>query len=192
MWVSVKRLSTKLRRTTLASLALLACSGSQAGESRELLRSLEPDASAPIQTDTTLYRWSLDGSSANVDIGIEYTNVTPDTISIVNCNGLLPAVLEKRAAGSWIRFWSPMLAECLSPPIRIAPGAVLARMLQVYGNLPGSNAVPAFQSDDLQGVFRITVEHVVWSYDENLQGFGDLVPVERRQSNSFVLVDPRR
>lgn len=144
------------------------------------------DTTAPVQTDATFYLLRKDWVGLTTEIALSYENQAADTLYIVNCNRLLPAVLEKRVDGDWERFWAPILPRCLSPPIVIEPGGVLIDTLHVWGALPGYNVGPAFKSEDVEGVYRIVMHEVVFHYEDR-PGFGDSVPLEYRVSNSFVL-----
>ena len=153
---------------------------------------VDGDTTPPIQTDATLYELRLDWVGLATDIPLRWENRAADTLYIVNCRGALAPVLEKEVADGWEAFWSPVLLACLSPPIVMEPGDVLVDTLHVWGALPGHNAGPEFKSDDLEGIYRIVMDNVVFHYDEDRQGFGDDVPLEYRVSSSFALDDPRR
>jgi hypothetical protein len=150
------------------------------------------DITAPIQTDATFYSLHEDWVGLATEIPLRFENQTANTLYIVNCRGQLSPVLEKKVGRGWERFWTPVLRACLGPPIVIEPGGVLADTLHVWGALPGSNAGPEFGSDDVEGVYRIVLQNVVFNYDEDQRGLGDPVPLEYRVSNLFVLDDPRR
>lgn len=159
----------------------------------EIPPNIERDSTASIQTDRTYYRLREDWVGLATEIAIHYENQTDDTLYIVNCNRLLGPVLEKRVGGEWVRFWWPILPRCLSPPIVIAPGDVLVGKLQVWGAPPDGDVWPKFQSDDVEGVYRLLLSRVVFNYHDYEAGsFGDPVPLRDRLSNLFYLDDPRR
>lgn len=149
------------------------------------------DITAPIQTDTMFYSLREDWVGLATEIPFRYRNLTANTLYIVNCRGQLPPVLDKLVGTGWERFWTPVLLACLSPPIVIEPRGVLVDTLHLWGALPGHNAGPEFKSDDVEGVYRIVMQQVVFNYEDR-PGFGDPVPLEYRVSNLFVLDDPRR
>lgn len=83
--------------------------------------------------------------------------------------------------------WSPVLLECLSPPIEIAPGASLNDEVDISAGKRGSNMYPQFMVDDIEGVYRLVIGSAYWSYDHNGPPWGEPVPVPDRVSNSFEI-----
>jgi hypothetical protein len=150
-------------------------------------RTIERDASAPVQTDSLVYHLDDAGGDAYaVDIPFRYLNDTGRTVSIVNCRGGLAIMLEKRGPDGWTVFYRSALLMCLSPPIQIPAGAVYRDTARIYGVLPGRNAEPAFASDDLDGEYRLVWGNLVHGYDPDRPGFGDAIGPLR--SNPFLLV----
>ncbi len=162
------------------------------GACEDVLAPPERDITLPIQTDATVYSLREDWVGLATEIALRWENQAADTLYIVNCNGALAPVLEKKVVGGWEVFWSPILQLCLSSPIVIEPAGVLVDTVHVWGALPGHNAGPEFKSDDVEGTYRIVMHNAVFNYDSDRQGFGDPVPLEYRVSNHFVLDDPRR
>ena len=145
------------------------------------------DDDAPIRTDTRQYTLREEGVGLGTDIDITFRNHSGRTIYLVNCNGLLAPVLEKRVGGEWVPFWSPVLPQCLSEPITIEPGATIARRLQVWGALPGNNWGPEWKSPDVAGTYRIVLHSAVHDYNPNAYPFGPEVALRYRVSNPFTL-----
>lgn len=153
---------------------------------------VERDTTALVQTDSLIYRLEREWAGLRTTIRFSFTNPLPDTVYMVNCNGVVSGQLEKRSdGGQWIAMWSPVLPACLSPPVVIAPGATYEGTLPVWGALPGTNAAPQFNSSEVEGVYRMVWGSLVLHYDDSRQGFGDPVPLSVRISNAFVLDDPR-
>jgi hypothetical protein len=140
-----------------------------------------------ITTDASSYVLEPEWVGLRTSIGIRFLNRSAETMYIVNCRGGLAATLQKRVGGEWVTYWSPVLQQCLSAPIVVAPGATFEQQLNVWGALPGSNALPQWASADVAGTYRLVLGNLVWNYDDRRHGFGDKVPLELRTSNEFVL-----
>src|SRR5690554_6103745 len=107
----------------LASLALgavAACSHSTAP-----VVPLDRDSDALFQTDSLTYTLRTGTRDWTGSIAIEFTNRTDRTVAFVNCNGQTAIVMQQRVGNEWRDVWGPATADCLSPPITVAPGAVL-------------------------------------------------------------------
>jgi hypothetical protein len=141
----------------------------------------------PITTDAQAYVLRSQGSALTADIAIRFENRAASAMYIVNCNGGLAPVLEKRVGDAWVPYWAPILSLCLSSPIVIAPGASIERVLSVWGALPGTNQAPQWASAEMAGTYRIVLQNVVHNYDDRRQDFGAPVPLELRVSNEFTL-----
>jgi hypothetical protein len=150
------------------------------------------NTTAPIETDTTSFALREDWVGLATEIWIRFENQSVDTLYIVNCRDQLAPALEKRVNDGWETFWLPAVKFCLSPPIVIPPEGELVHRLGIWGAPPGLNAVPAFKSDEVEGVYRLVMYSVVFHYDEYRPGFGDPVALEYRVSNPFFLDDPRK
>lgn len=157
------------------------------GACEDILAPPERDITAPIQTDKTFYTLGDEWVGLATEIALRWENQAADTLYVVNCRGALAPVVEKKVGGAWEVFWSPILQLCLSSPIVIEPGGVLADTLHLWGALPGQNAEPAFKSGNVEGIYRIVMHMVVFHYDGDRQYFGDSVPLEYRVSNLFAL-----
>jgi hypothetical protein len=152
---------------------------------------LEPPDSEPIQTDQQRYTLQPGESGLTATIIWSYTNPTGGPVFVVNCLGASNLFVEKEIAGGWVRAWTPVLPQCLSPPIVIQPASVRTDTLELFAGYVSNNVWPKFEVDDLDGVYRL-VWDVLSTYGENVPGFGDLLPLDRRISNPFELDDPRQ
>lgn len=144
-------------------------------------------AGSGLTLDASSYLLEADWVGLKTVIGISFTNRSPRTMYIVNCQGGLSTTLEKRIDDRWVPYWSPTMLMCLTPPITIKPGATLTRSVTVWGALPGHNAGPEWASDDVAGTYRMVLGSVVWNYTTKGQRFGDPVPLELRTSGEFEL-----
>lgn len=155
----------------------------------QVLGSLSPDpddgaseAVTGLRTDSSTYLLDPEWVGLGTEIGISFTNGSSRRMYIPNCNGGLNTVLEKRVNGGWVPYWSPVRLLCRSDPIIIEPGSTLTRTIDVWGALPGMNAVPAWASADVEGTYRMVLGSVGWN-----DGTPELVPLELRTSNEFLL-----
>lgn len=143
---------------------------------------LQRDAGAPIQTDSLLYH--LRQSSIAVwttNIGFTYRNTTQDTLRMVNCNAIYWFALERLEGNAWITRWIMPYPACASPDIVYPPGAIITDTFQLLGAEPRRNLLPAFGSEDIDGVYRMR-----WNNLHHLTA--PELPLEFRTSNSFVLI----
>lgn len=146
---------------------------------------------APLQTDRPVYQLQRDISgSLIVDIPFTYDNGTGKTVYLVNCKGAVPPSLEKWRDGEWVHGWSPVLPQCLSSPIQIAPGALYEDTLRVYAARKGSNAAPQFEAADPTGTYRLVWHVTLHNYDFDNPPAGTPLALENRISNTFQLRAP--
>lgn len=148
---------------------------------------LEVSADPPIRTSADTYLLDVVHQTWRTDIPFTYSNRSPRPYFLVNCGGLYAIWLEKRVGESWAFEWGPVRTLCLSPVIRIEPGATFTDTLRVWAAFPGTNTVPRFQSEDSAGRYRIVIE-TLGEYDEDHYPFGPTIPLEQRVSNEFLLV----
>lgn len=148
--------------------------------------------SPPIETDTTFYALRERGVGLETDISIRFENQTRETVYIATCRGGFWFGLEKQVDDGWELYWSPVLLLCLGPSIVIEPGGELVRDLHIWGALPGHDHLPAFKSEDVEGVYRIVLSMSFRCQDHDPESGRCEVPVEYRVSNLFFLDDPRR
>ena len=83
--------------------------------------------------------------------------------------------------------WSPILNQCLSPAITIAPGAAHTDSLVLWGAPPGGNIGPEFTDTSFDGSYRLVWVNIVTHYNTSTPGFGDSIPAVHRTSNEFTL-----
>jgi hypothetical protein len=115
-----------------------------------------------------------------------YTNRTGDSVYLTNCNGDVSPSLQRRVDGKWTGWWYPVMNECLSPPVVIAPGAVyrdsLGIMLgrqdrEVYEQLVAARSLEV----------RLDWQQALTSFSAEKYPFGPQLPLEQRVSNAFTL-----
>lgn len=147
---------------------------------------LTRESQAPIQTDSLIYTLNRQDPGWVTHIPFEYRNPTSDTIYVVNCNRTIGMNLEQRIGSEWQVIWNPVLPTCLSDPIVIAPGAVYADTLMIFGARPNTNTEPSFSDTTFTGTYRLVWHGLVRHYrTDRGANFGDAVPVEHRISNEF-------
>jgi hypothetical protein len=126
------------------------------------------------------------GEWYRVVIPYTYTNRTGDTVYLTNCNGDVSPSLQRRVGGAWEGWWYPVMNECLSPPVVIAPGAVYRDSLdvmigeqdrEVYDVLVESRALDV----------RLDWQQALTSFSARKYPFGPQLPIEQRVSNAFTL-----
>lgn len=144
------------------------------------------DSQAPIQTDSLLYSLKPQDRGWATRIPFEYRNPTSDTIYVVNCNRIVGMDLEQHIGSEWQAIWHPVMPACLSPPIVIAPGAIYADTITIFGARPDTNTEPAFPDTTFTGRYRLVWQGLVRRYRmDSGADFGDPVPLEDRISNEF-------
>lgn len=175
---------------TLALAALVLTTACEGGEvtAGDYPRDTGAGPGQPITTDATSYQLRSEWAGLSATIEIRFQNRSERTMYIVNCNGGLVPELQKRVGGAWSSyFWSPMVEDCLSPPITVAPAGTLTRTIHAWGSMPGTNHYPQWASTDVAGTYRMVLHNVVWNYTDSGPVFGEPVPIEMRISNEFTL-----
>ena len=89
----------------LAAASLSACSQEFLGLGGQEARFRPDSPSYTLQTTTNGLR---------VDIPFAYTNRTGRTLYVVNCNRIVPPVLEKLVDDEWVVAWGAAVPQCLS------------------------------------------------------------------------------
>jgi hypothetical protein len=145
------------------------------------------DSAAAFQTDSLKYSLVSSEYGLQGKIAFEFTNPTSAPVYIVNCQGNTSLRLEKQVGGAWVPAWSPVIRECLSPPIVVHPGQRYSGVVHVFSGHPNSNLYPQFVVDPVPGVFRVVWDDVLINYDDREYPFGDPLPLEHRVSNRFEL-----
>ncbi len=141
---------------------------------------------APIQTDREIYTLEWDGSTYQATVEYTYTNRTGHAVFIVNCSGAFALRLERWTGSRWVHAWSPVLPDCLSPPIEIAPGELRAFSLHLVGGRPSGSIHPQFDQATPSGWHRIVWMSALSSFQSSYP-FGPEIGPEHRYSNPFRL-----
>ena len=164
---------------------LVACA--RDGSSATPLAALLSGDSPSIATDAERYTLERTSTGWSGRIGYRFTNSTDRTVSLLNCRGGYALELQKRQGDTWVTAWSPVLLQCLSPPLRIQPGGSLPGILEIQAGRTGSNYYPQFSSDDIDGIYRLVIVSAYWNYDHNGPPWGEPIPVSHRASDPFEI-----
>lgn len=140
------------------------------------------DTGAAVQTDSLAYHIRSTSVLHETTVAFTFTNRDPRAVEIANCNGFTSAALEKLVDERWVLAWSPVLPECLSQPIVVAPGASYQSQITISFGGPGVNIEPAFIGGTVTGVYRL-----VWGALSYRGAQAADVPVAERISNRFTL-----
>jgi hypothetical protein len=141
---------------------------------------------APIQTDREIYTLDWDGAWYRTMVRYTFLNRTGHEVFIVNCNGAFALRLERWTGSRWLPAWSPVLPDCLSPPIEIATGEHREFTLEVVGARPSGNHYPQFDQATPSGWYRIVWMSALSSFQTSYP-FGPEIGAEHRYSNPFRL-----
>ena len=175
-------------RLVLTGLLLLAAC---AEEPAEVPPSSSPDAPAAsahhFTVDSARYTLTREGAALRTSIGYAFRNRLPDTIYVVNCNGHVVMDLQKREGTAWRTVLPGMTNACLSPALEIAPGDSIAGRWVVWGALPGDPSLPTYETDELEGEFRLIWHQPRLNYAGDVRNFGDTLAVAERTSMPFEL-----
>jgi len=145
---------------------------------------------APIQTDAAVYQLEAGSTGYAATIEFVFTNPRQAAVYVVNCGGIAPPGLEKSVHGAWIRAWSAIVPQCLSPPIVIAAGQEYHGKLNLLAGYPTNNVYPKFDTPHIAGEYRLVWYGVFSSYDHRAYPFGEELPLEERISDPFTLRAP--
>ncbi|MGH7490784.1 MAG: hypothetical protein ACREOO_00165 [bacterium] len=148
------------------------------------------DSGPAIRTDKRTYTLSQSGETLTGSFDMTYTNQTGDPTHLVTCNGIFSILLEKLIDGKWVLAYGSDSPDCLGPIISIEPGRQHTNSLKVAAFTPSSEYEPKFQVDNISGTYRL-----VWPIYERLNpngyqeesGWGKLLPLEKRVSNTFEI-----
>ena len=146
-----------------------------------------PSDTPLLQTDALTYELVWGDPGLMVSIPYTFTNRTGGSVFLVNCLGGFGFHLEREDRGDWRPAWSPVLLDCLSPPIVIEEDEVWVDTLEVWGGLPGGNFGPRFDVADPAGTYRVVWDAALSSYDADGPPFGRPLPLPQRVSNTFQL-----
>ena len=166
-----------MKKTVLILLALAACSD-PLGVPR--------DTGAPIQTDALDYDLTRRGLFLETSIAYVYANAGTTPIYVQNCGGAYGILLEQLQDGVWNVVWGNATPDCISPAIEIAPGQSLSGTLPVVAGTPDCGC-GAFTTSEIDGVYRMVVAEAFDALGPNGYAAGELVPLDRRSSNRFVI-----
>jgi hypothetical protein len=72
----------------------------------------------------------------------------------------------------------------------IGPGAKYRDTLRVFAGTYGDKLHPQFQTEQVEGVYRLRWDQALSSFDPDRHPFGEELPLEFRVSNEFVLKGP--
>lgn len=164
---------------TLAALLLLACSPPP---------TVERDPAPLLQTDALTYTLARNELGYRARIPWTFRNETGAPVYLENCDGDVRPLLEMDRDGMWFPAWEPYRDACQSAPVVVPPGATYADTLALFGAPPGSNVMPVFVFPEIQGVYRMVWTQAYATFDTLAGRPGELLPLEQRVSNAFVLV----
>ena len=145
------------------------------------------DVDALLQTSALRYTLRRDELGYRVSIPWTFHNVTGDTVWVPNCSGDVRPILQVERKGSWFDAWTPFGATCASPPVVVAPGDSLADTLRLFGAPAGSNLVPAFAFEEVDGMYRLLWQRAQSAWDGGPADPAVALPVAQRISNRFLL-----
>lgn len=148
---------------------------------------IDDPARAPITTGSSRYVMEPDGPGYRTTIDFAYTNPTPDTIYVVNCNGFMVMNLQKRHGEEWRHAWAGISNDCLSPPVVIPPGTEYADSVEIWGAPGPDPSVNTFEEAEIDGTYRLIWHRLRHHYRTDARNFGDTLAVEARLSNPFEL-----
>ncbi|MEP0547556.1 MAG: hypothetical protein ABJF88_11540 [Rhodothermales bacterium] len=155
----------RLLLTLALLLPLAACDTFSAGDA-------DP---ARIRTDAEAYTARVADRIVELSLAFTYVNVSGRTAYLHGCGGPAPPSIEKRVGEEWVNVYNPVVALCQSPLTPVAPGDTYRYEFTPRAGLPGSNVVPEWDADGVEGTYRL-----VWSVEER----GDR---RRAISNEFEL-----
>ena len=147
----------------------------------------ERDGHALLQTSALRYELRRDELGYRATIPWTFHNETGDTVWLPNCEGDVRPLLQVERNGAWFDAWTPFSGACASPPVVLPPGDTLADTLRVFGAPAGSNLVPAFTFEEVEGVYRLLWHRAVSSWDGGPVDPASALPMTQRISNRFLL-----
>jgi len=145
------------------------------------------DADALLQTSALRYELRREDLGWRVTIPYTFRNDTGGPVYLPNCDGDIRPLLQVERNGAWFDAWRPFTVKCQSPPVVVLAGDTLADTLRVFGAPAGSNLVPAFTFEDVQGVYRLLWYQAASSADSAVVDPDALLPLRQRISNRFLL-----
>lgn len=188
-------LTHSMQRLPFAGVFLfiaVACAPSPENSGGDLNRDdVSGDAPSPattlITTDRESYRVRRTADAVELDIVTTFTNRTSDTVRLHPCGTSQPSfVLEKSIGGAWTPAYRQActMMLMLDPP-KVAPGASRTDTARVRAML-APNAMPRFEAEPIAGRYRVVYAQAYRTWIPN-EGPGELLPLEQRVSNTFVI-----
>lgn len=114
-----------------------------------------------------------------------YTNRTGDSVFLTNCNGDVSPSIQTRSGERWVDWWSPIMNECLSRPVIIAPGATYRDSLRFHISVQDGSIYQTLIKSRSQGTYRLVWPQALRSFDANRYPFGKRLPLAWRTSNAL-------
>lgn len=185
--MTTRAMAAARRGVALGAVAVLLACGSDAVPT-ENDGPLERDANATFQTDSMSYGLVRTSQEYQGRIEMQYTNRRSDSVYVANCGGATAVKLERLVAGQWRTAYEPLVFNCFSQPIVIAPGATRRFTLLIGAGVPGSAVEPRWPYADVDGTYRVVWGQFLTSYREDRSPKGDALPLDQRLSNRFRVV----
>lgn len=173
------RWAGRSRGTAAAAALLLAGCGTPPEVTR--------DTDRLIQTSELRYTLSRDELGFRATIPFTFHNATGAPVYLPNCGGDVRPLLQVQRNGAWFEAWIPFRERCTSEPVVVPPGGTLADTLRIFGAPAGSNLVPAFTFEEVEGVYRLLWNQAVSRHAGGAVDPEALLPLASRVSNRFVL-----
>lgn len=180
---------TQWLRFAAAILFITACAPSREESGGDLTSNEAPSPETTlITTDRSSYRIRRTADALELDIVTTFTNRTSDTVRLHPCGTSQPSfALEKSVDGAWKPAFRQVctMMLMLDPP-RVAPGESRTDTARVRAML-APNAAPRFEEGmAIPGRYRVVYVQAYRTWIPN-EGPGELLPLEQRVSNAFVI-----
>lgn len=149
----------------------------------------DPSSGTRFSSHEAEYVIARTPSSYSAEIAFTYVNLTGVPLYIPGCRGPEPPVLEKHEDGNWTYAFRPVTLDCLSPSLRLDPGAEWTDTLVIWAGTTGSRVYPKFRVKEIPGIYRLMVPRI-WDRAEGPFFHGadeDLIPRSYRVSDPFII-----
>jgi hypothetical protein len=141
----------------------------------------------PTTTSDVAYEVRRTPDGVAVDVPFVFTNSSPLPVFILGCHmgGRvdLGIGLEKRESISWRRVWTPVRVLCVTPPIRVEPGASISDTVHVALCTREACGPPA-AGMEVSGIYRLVWDNLL----STANGQPDGLPL--RLDESFLVSTP--
>ena len=117
--------------------------------------SVERDLGPHTQTSALRYPIERHDIGYATRIPYTFTNRSSAPVELHHCEGDVRPLLQVRREGRWVDAWHPLMRTCDSPPLKVPPGGTRSDTLAVVGAPPGSNILPNFIFEEMEGVYRL-------------------------------------